>query len=172
VFVRSHLDYCAHLYSPYLKKGINTLENLQKRATKLDPQLNKLDYDTRLAKLNLQPLKDRRVRGDLIEMYKVFNGQDIVNLHKPFCWNSERILETNSGSTGRYHKHRIIREIVPHCQAGQNFFPNRVSQAWNRLNLTIVYQPTPNDSKTLQTTTNPTYLFTIINLCWYLCIQQ
>ena len=145
--VRPHLDYCAQVYSPYLKKDIDTLENVQKRATKLVPQLTKLDYDARLAKLNLQPLKDRRVRGDLIEMYKIVNGHDIVNWQNPLCWNSERTLENNQGSTGRHHKHRIIREIVPNCQARHNFLPNRVSQAWNRLNPTIVYQATPNSFK-------------------------
>jgi len=37
--VRSHLDYCSAVWSPYKKGDIELLERVQKRATKLLTQL-------------------------------------------------------------------------------------------------------------------------------------
>ena len=39
--VRSHLDYCCPVWSPYRKGDIEALEKVQKRATKMIPALNK-----------------------------------------------------------------------------------------------------------------------------------
>ena len=44
---------------------------IQKRATKLVISLKKLSYKDRLMQLNLHTLKYRRLRGDMIEVYKI-----------------------------------------------------------------------------------------------------
>ena len=48
--VRSHLilDYCSSMWSPYMKKDIEALEKVQKRATKILPQLKHMNYSGRL----------------------------------------------------------------------------------------------------------------------------
>ena len=46
--VRSHLDYCSSVWSPYTKKDIEALEKVQKRATKILPQLKHMNYSDRL----------------------------------------------------------------------------------------------------------------------------
>ena len=46
--VRSHLDYCSSVWSPYMKKNIEALEKVQKRATKILPQLKHMNYSDRL----------------------------------------------------------------------------------------------------------------------------
>ena len=52
------------------------LEKVQARAIKLIPELKDLPYETRIAKLNLTTLEDRRKRGDLIETFRIFNQID------------------------------------------------------------------------------------------------
>ena len=43
--VRSHLEYCIQAWSPYLRKDIDMLEKIQRRATKLIPGLRDLRYE-------------------------------------------------------------------------------------------------------------------------------
>ena len=43
--VRPHLELCIHAWSPYLRKNIDMLETIQRRATKLIPGLRDLRYE-------------------------------------------------------------------------------------------------------------------------------
>jgi len=70
-----------------LKKDINLLEKVQHQATKLVPGLAKLTYEERLDLLGLTTLKERRLRGDMIE---VFN-QSIKILKKSINQDSEKV---------------------------------------------------------------------------------
>ena len=56
--VAPHLEYCIHAWGPYLRKDIDMLENILRRATKLIPGLKILDmkkgmwtHNTRYAKI-------------------------------------------------------------------------------------------------------------------------
>ena len=75
-FVRPHLEYAQSARSPIMKKHINALENVQIRATKLVDGLGQLDYPERLKLLDLPTLRYRRMRGDMIEVYKHCNTYD------------------------------------------------------------------------------------------------
>ena len=65
--------------SPYLKKDIETLERVQRAATKMVQGFHQLSYDDRLAQLGLTTLEQRRIRGDLIETYKIMTGKEAVD---------------------------------------------------------------------------------------------
>ena len=69
--VRPHVEYANSIGSPYKKRDIEAIEKVQKRATKLVISLEKLPYRERLLQLNLHTLKYRRLRGDMIEVYKI-----------------------------------------------------------------------------------------------------
>ena len=79
--VRSNLEYCSVVWSPYTKRNTDKLERVQRRATKFilksdDP------YDIRLKKLNLMSLEKRRSLGDMTFLYKVLNGNIDIDISK------------------------------------------------------------------------------------------
>ena len=50
-FVRTHLEYANQAWNPYLKKHKITIENVQRRETKLIPEIRKYNYSKRLSRL-------------------------------------------------------------------------------------------------------------------------
>jgi len=59
------------VWSPYEKGDVEAIEKVQKRATKLVISLKKFSYTDRLVYLGLPTLKYRRLRGDMIEVFKI-----------------------------------------------------------------------------------------------------
>ena len=119
-FIRPHLEYCVPVWSPFLKGDISALEKVQRRVTKVPIETRRLDYETRLTRFGLTSLETRRIRGDLIQFFKIANKIDTVELD----------LKT---SARERTKATYIREIVKNCDERHNFFSNRVVNAWNDL---------------------------------------
>ena len=57
--IRPHLEYAASIWNPYKVKDIETIENVQRRSTKLLPGFKQLSYSERLRKLKLPTLAYR-----------------------------------------------------------------------------------------------------------------
>ena len=55
------------------------LERIQHRATKLIPNMRHKSYEERIECLGLTTLKTRRLRGQLIQAFKIINQFDKVN---------------------------------------------------------------------------------------------
>ena len=72
--LRPHLEYASSVWSPYKKKDINSIENVQRRATRMLPQMKNIEYEERLRNFKLPTLKYRRVKGDMIETFKITTG--------------------------------------------------------------------------------------------------
>ena len=87
--VRPHLEYCSsstQVWRPYLIKDIEgVLEGVQWRPTNLVHGIADFKYDDRLKRLRLVRLLNRRLRSDLIETYKILNGNYCIN-RELFLW--------------------------------------------------------------------------------------
>ena len=129
--VRPQLEYCPQIWSPYHKGNINLLERVQRRATKMVPELHHLPYEERLANLKLYPLADRRRRGDMIATYKILHGMTDCNQEKliPLHINPAKSTRSNNMQI----KQKISRSNMRH-----NFYTHRIVLPWNELsNYTI-----------------------------------
>jgi hypothetical protein len=136
--VRSHLEYGQNIWSPYKQKHVDMLEKVQKRATKIIPGFCDLSYSQRLAKLRLPTLVYRRLRGDMIETYKI-----IHELYDKECC-PKLLLEINNKTRG----HRLkLHARYAYKNVRHNFFTVRVVETWNSLPSTVVEAPSVNTFK-------------------------
>ena len=67
----------------YVSLVRHKIERVQRRATRIPFRFAKLQYEERIKRFSLTTLKDRRLRGDLIEMYKVTSSRESINWVKP-----------------------------------------------------------------------------------------
>ena len=63
--VRPHLEYGNSVWNPFLRQDIIKLEKVQRRATRMIPDIKNLPYKNRLERLNLPTLAYRCLRGDM-----------------------------------------------------------------------------------------------------------
>ena len=122
VLVRPHLEYCAQFWSPYLRKDVVALEAVQRRFTRLIPEMRGLSYEERLNSLGRYSLEFRRMRGDQIEVYKMIKSMDKVDM--------ERMLPLVGHSRTRGHCLRI-RGSKFKTELRRNYFSQRVLNLWN-----------------------------------------
>ena len=77
-----------------LRRRYKKIEKVQERATKIPCEFSELSYEERLRRMKSTTLNDRRIRGDLIEMYKVVNEQEHIE------WVNFTKLRSNLEITG------------------------------------------------------------------------
>ena len=88
--VRPHLEYAIQVWNPYMyfSKDKHLLENVQRRATKLIGCLRNLPYEERLKILGITSLELRRIRGDLIQVFKMVHGFDGLGFDDFFIFSN------------------------------------------------------------------------------------
>ena len=74
MFVRPHLEFSVHARCPWLVKDIEIIEHVQQRAVNMVVGLNGRTYGERLKEISMLSLYDRRIRGDVIQVWKCFHG--------------------------------------------------------------------------------------------------
>ncbi|GAA28641.2 conserved oligomeric Golgi complex subunit 4 [Clonorchis sinensis] len=77
-YVRPLLEYANPVVYSGRTKDVILIERVQRAATKMVAGLKSMDYETRLVVLDLFPLEYRRLRGDLILTYALFE-QGLAN---------------------------------------------------------------------------------------------
>ena len=82
--VRPHQEYCVQFWCLYLRKDVLATEGMQQRLTRLIPGMACLSYEEGLSRLGLYSLEFRRVRGGLIETYKIRTGLDKIDSERMF----------------------------------------------------------------------------------------
>ncbi len=103
-----------------------------------------LEYPDRLKKLGLPTLAYRRVRGDMIETYKILHGvndrevADVLTLRKE---SARMDTICTRGHSLKLLKPRLNRTLLQHS------FAHRIVPIWNNLPEEVVTAPTLNTFK-------------------------
>ena len=107
--VRPHVEYANCVWSPFQLKDIETIEKVQRRATKLVPELRNLEYSARIRQLKLPTLAYRRLRGDLIQVYKIVH--ELVGVRKETLFTMANLELGLRGNSFRLQKQHVSLEI-------------------------------------------------------------
>ena len=120
---------------PYRLKDIKAIERVQMRATKHIKSISKLPYIERLKRLKLPTLHYRRVRGDIILVYKMVHNIYPTSAACNFTYSNTSWTRGNTRNSFKLfpsmHNHKFSR----------NFFVNRIVRIWNSLPDNIVNAP-------------------------------
>ena len=130
--VRSYFDYAVCVWDPYKIKHIKDIEDVQRRATKLIPEIKNCTYPERLKKLNLPTLAFRRIRGHMIEVYKIINYMYDNRVTGNLLTFRNKTTVNLRGNEYMLDQKRIYK---PECK---NFFSNKVVTVWNTLPNSVV----------------------------------
>ena len=135
--VRPILEYGHTVWQPYHKTLCAEIEDVQRRATRLLPRIRDRPYNERLKALRLPSLEHRRLRGDMIDVFKYVHG--IYDTDRPHFEPSR----TTTSKETRGHSLKLTKQ---HCRLNMrgNYFSQRVINTWNSLPDTVVTAPTVN----------------------------
>ena len=106
-----HLEYCIQAWRPYRKKDIDTLERIQRRATKMTT------------------LETRRLSGDQIEVFKILSGYENIDRNMFFS------LKKDSRTRG--HEVKLVKDQC-RLDIRKHSFSQRTINEWNKLSTDCV----------------------------------
>jgi len=118
---RPLLEYASCVWSPHSVSQIKKIASVQRRFTKRVLCCSGFQYSERLAKLGVVSLELRRLRLDLIYVYKLLFGMVDADVPSLFVVNNVDTVTFVQQSRSDPRKY---------------FFSNRVIQSWNSLPVT------------------------------------
>ena len=136
--VRPHIEYSSTVWNPTMICDQKLIEGVQRRATKLIPSISGLSYPQRLKKLGLPSLQYRRLRADMLQVYKIIHGFDRVTI--------ETFFELSGSDRTRGHRYKINKQRSK-TNIRKYSFSNRVIDTWNSLPDTVVESENINQFK-------------------------
>jgi len=132
------LEYAGNVWSPWKIKEIESIERVQKRATKMVKECVGLKYEERLKALNLPCLRYRRTRGDLIMVFNMLRNHEDCH-----CYPH---LKRHQDDRTRGHNYKLDK--IRFCKNMRKFyFSNRVVTSWNHLSNKVVNSTNVNEFK-------------------------
>ena len=136
--VRSNLEYANSVWNPYKQSLVESLEKVQKRATRMVKSCSGMPYKERLIFLKLPTLRFRRLRGDMIEVFKILSGI--------YDGNVVPKLNRTLNSRTRGNLFKLAHEYTKH-DIRKYSFCIRVVNTWNSLPDSVVSSMSVNSFK-------------------------
>ena len=134
-YVRPLIEYCSPVWAPVYKCDIVKLESVQRRFTKKLKGLHHLCYFDRLNYLKAETLETRRLKQDLLMMFKI--------MHKFVDIDVNELFDLNGLGVTRGHNFKLVKPLCNNNSRSHSFSCRRLD-CWNNLhydivNLTTVY---------------------------------
>ena len=123
-FVRCHIEYANSVWNPPTSGLMRDIERVQKRATKYVQGCKHMSYIERLKYLNLPTLRYRRLRGDMIEVYKILHNIYYPQIVPALTRNMDSRTRGNALKLAVQRSKLDIRKY---------YFCNRIVRHWNSL---------------------------------------
>ena len=124
-----HLEYAVQAWCPWTDCDIEAIENVQRRAIRMVSGLSSNVYEERLKEVGLTKLTERRLRGDMIEVWKVLHGEVNVDPSVWFDMASDNSVRNTRQSSSPYN----LKPKPWNLEIRKNFFSVRVVGHWNKL---------------------------------------
>ena len=83
-YTRPNLDYASIIYSSHYLQLIDAIERVQRNFTKRLFGLRQFSYIERLRALGLESLELRKIRNDMVKLYKLLHGRIASSVSKAF----------------------------------------------------------------------------------------
>ena len=125
--VRPHLERAVQFFFTYSRRYIDKIEKIQRGATKMIPEIRNHDYHQRIQDLDLISFVQRRLRGQLIEVFKCLNRFTTDSTRRLFDYD----LNDRTRNSG-------AKLIVKH-------FNTSVAQHLNKIKITTTWNVLPNE---------------------------
>ena len=136
--IRPHIEYGNLIWGPFNRADQKLIERVQRRATKMVPELRNLPYQERLRRLDLPSLYHRRRRGDMIAIYQILRGD--INVQP------DQFFEHVELATTRGHPMKL-RKPQATSRVRRNALAVRAINDWNSLPPSVVLSASLNQFK-------------------------
>ena len=135
-YIRPSLEYNSSIWSPTTITNIRAIESIQKQYTKsvckrLNIKFN--SYKDRFKIFNLESLEYRRVKYDLILVFKILN--DLIDIEQNILFKRSNFYLNHNL---RRHNQCLTSITIAKSSPRINFFSHRILSIWNSLPVNII----------------------------------
>ena len=123
-FVRPSVEYASIVWNPHTQIAIDHIQRVQRRMCRLIPEIRHLSYREQLKFLGLLSLRARRIRFQLITIFKIFKG--LINI------DFRDLFDVSDFHRTRGHNLHIISKFSQHNYR-LHFFSVSSIYYWNKL---------------------------------------
>lgn len=130
VYVHPLIEYANAVWNPWLLKDINVIENVQRRFTRkvcVSCNLPVLSYDEQLSMFNLNRLEVRRLRIDLVELFKIVNGYTSCHTYNDLHFACNNKYTLTRGHRFKLNVTRVNKNLF------KDYLTNVIFNVWNYL---------------------------------------
>ena len=143
--IRPYLEYASVAWTAKFKYNQDQIERVQRRATKIVPEIKHQTYSERLQALELPTLLYRRKRADILQMYKFIHGFDFFDFERTCEICEKPVFEWSLATQTRGHAYKLQHHLCGTTKK-KSFF-GRVVPLWNNLEMDTVNSDTVNTFK-------------------------